>query len=192
MSKDGKDKGVSRRELLTFWRKPLEELSRPQPKAEPVQRKPPLRPPGMLHELMLQQACTRCWKCVNVCPAHAIKPLPPEWGKAAGTPYIDARKQPCVLCSGLKCTQVCPSGALIPVYVNRDVTMGTAVLDAGRCVTHFGLDCNECQRYCPQPGAIVIADDGKVSVNAEHCVGCGLCEKSCPMNPTAIKVIPRD
>jgi ferredoxin-type protein NapG len=199
MSKDPKDsKGVSRRDLLTFWRKPLKELAEPivatvAKKAEPAApRKPPLRPPGMMHELMLVASCTRCGKCVEACPANAIKPLGADWGKAAGTPYIDARKQPCVLCTGLQCTHVCPSGALIPVYVNNDVTMGTAVLDPARCVTYRGQACDACFKRCPLPGAIAIAADGKVSVVDEKCVGCGLCEQACPTEPTSIRVVPRD
>lgn len=187
MSKDGK--GVSRRELLTFWRRPLEELKKPPPKV--AERPPPLRPPGMMHELMLVNSCIRCGKCVEECPADAIKPLGADWGAAAGTPYVDARLRPCVLCTGLKCTHVCPSGALIPVYVNRDVMMGTAVLDENRCVAHHGQACDKCFKQCPMPGAIRIETDGKVFVDAEKCVGCGLCEHVCPTEPQSIRVVPR-
>src|SRR5437016_4340781 len=148
MSKD--PKGVSRRQLLTFWRRPLQQLvEKPAPPPPVVNRPPPLRPPGMLQELLLVNHCIRCGQCVATCPAHAIYPLGPEWGKAAGTPAIDARKQPCVLCTGLQCTHVCPSGALLPTYVNRDVTMGTARVDPARCVTYAGRACDVCQTACP-------------------------------------------
>jgi MauM/NapG family ferredoxin protein len=187
MSKDGK--GVSRRELLTFWRRPLEELSKPPPKPAPLP--PPLRPPGMMHELMLVNDCIRCGKCIEVCPASAIHPLGPERGAAAGTPFIDARLMPCVLCTGLKCTHVCPSGALIPVYVNKDVTMGLAVLDESRCVAHHGTACDVCFKQCPVPGAIRIDGDARVFVEPELCVGCGLCEHVCPTEPQSIRVVPR-
>jgi MauM/NapG family ferredoxin protein len=195
MGKDPKDpKGVSRRELLTFWRKPLEELSRkPAPAPPPALRPPPLRPPGMMHELMLVNSCIKCGKCVEICPADAIHPLGPGWGdKATGTPFIDARQQPCVLCNELKCTHVCPSGALIPVFQNRDVTMGTAVLDAMRCVAHHGQACDVCFKACPIPGAIVIDSDRRVSVADSLCVGCGLCEHVCPTEPASVRVVPRD
>jgi len=187
MSKD--PKGVSRRELLTFWRRPLEELSKPPPK--PAPRPPPLRPPGMMHELMLVDACIRCGKCAEVCPAEAIHPLDASFSAAAGTPFVNARLQPCVLCTGLQCTHVCPSGALIPVYVNRDVMMGTAVLDERSCIAHHDQACDACFKQCPMPGAIRIAEDARVFVEADHCVGCGLCEHVCPTEPASIKVVPR-
>src|SRR5437868_4976705 len=99
MGKDSKDpKGVSRRELLTFWRKPLADLANKPVPAPPVTRPPPLRPPGMMHELMLVSSCIRCGKCVEACPADAIHPLPGGFGdRAEGTPFIDARTRPCVL-----------------------------------------------------------------------------------------------
>lgn len=189
MGKDGK--GVSRRELLTFWRKPIEELVKPKPPAPPAARPAPLRPPGTMHELMLVNSCIRCGQCIDTCPARAIRPLGADWGAAAGTPFIDARLQPCVLCTGLQCTHVCPSGALTPVYVNRDVTMGTAVLDESRCVTHRGQACDACFKACPMPGAIVVDEAGRVRVADPHCVGCGLCEHVCPTEPASIRVVPR-
>ena len=193
MSKGDEPKGVSRRELLTFWRRPLQQLTEKKPAPPPPapSRPPPLRPPGTMHELILVEHCLRCGKCVEVCPAEAILPLGADWGRAAGTPYIDARKQPCVLCDGLKCTQVCPSGALQPTFVNKDVKMGLAVLDPASCVAHRGQGCDVCFRACPAPGAIVIAADGKVFVEEEPCTGCGLCEHVCPTEPASIRVIPR-
>jgi MauM/NapG family ferredoxin protein len=176
-------KRLSRRDLFTFWRR--------EPAAPPLP--PPLRPPGMMQELMLQNTCTRCGKCVEVCPADAIVPLPASRGpRLAGTPAIDARRQPCVLCTGLRCTHVCPSGALIPVFVNNDVAMGTAVLDAGRCLPYRGQACDKCAAICPIPGAIVTDDSGRVRIDDGRCVGCGLCEQVCPTEPSSVRVVPRD
>jgi ferredoxin-type protein NapF len=194
MSKADDPKSVSRRQLLTFWRKPLDEAIRaqrpPPPIAPPVSRPPPLRPPGMLHELLLQKHCVRCGKCIEVCPANAIFPLGPEWGAAARTPAIDARKQPCVLCSGLKCTHVCPSGALLPTFMPHDVAMGKAILDGDRCVTWHGAACTACQEMCPQ-AALALDEQGRMSVIEDKCVGCGLCERACPTEPQSIRVRPR-
>jgi ferredoxin-type protein NapG len=178
-------KGVSRRELLTFWRKPLRD--EPPPRAT---RPPPLRPPGLMHELILVNSCIRCGKCVEICPAEAIFPLSADWGAAAGTPAINARRQPCVLCDGLQCTHVCPSGALQPLYNNRDVKMGTAVVDETRCMVFYGQPCDVCHMACPMPQTIVI-ERGGIRVVEESCTGCGLCENACPTQPASIRVAPR-
>jgi ferredoxin-type protein NapG len=188
MSKDRK--GVSRRELLTFWRRPLAEMN--QPSAPPAPRSPPLRPPGTTHELMLLNSCLRCGRCVEACPAQAIFPLGPEWGDKQRTPAINARRQPCVLCTGLKCTHVCPSGALQPLFDENEVAMGRAVLDPDRCVAYHGQACDACHRACPIPGAIVVEPDGRVRVEEPLCVGCGLCEHVCPTGPASVRVVPRD
>jgi len=193
MSKD--PKGVSRRDLLTFWRRPLEtavKAAKPPPPLEaPKMRPPPLRPPGMLHELLLVKHCLRCGKCVEECPADAIFPLGADWGAAAGTPAIDARKQPCVLCTGLRCTHVCPSGALLPTFANGDVAMGKAKVDPARCLTYRGQACTACKDHCPVEGALAFDEGGRLRVVEEKCVGCGLCEHHCPTEPTSIRVQPR-
>ena len=195
MGKDGKD-GVSRRELLTFWRRPLETAVRtikpPPPPSLPMVRPPPLRPPGVLHELLLQKHCIRCGKCVEVCPADALFPLGADWGAAAGTPAIDPRKKSCVLCTGLQCTHVCPSGAILPTHSNNDVMMGKAKLAADTCLTHHGQACTVCVEHCPRPGALVLdGPHGELRVDEEQCVGCGLCEHFCPTEPASIRVQPR-
>ncbi len=168
---------ISRRELLTFWRRepaasaPVARLRRlPRRSPEelgwdrpwPRDRVPgpslgrllPLRPPGNMHEYILRDACTRCGKCVEVCPADAIAPLDASWGDAAGTPAIDARKSPCVVCEGFKCTHVCPSGSLQPIFNVHQIHMGTASVDMSRCLTYKGEECAACVTVCPVPGAI--------------------------------------
>ena len=112
-----------------------------------------------------------------------------EWARRKGTPAIDARRQPGVLCDGLQCTHVCPSGALQPTFNNLDVKMGTAVLDQARCVAWLGQACDACHAACPVPGAILT--EGGVRVAEEVCTGCGLCERACPTEPTSIRVVPR-
>jgi ferredoxin-type protein NapG len=191
---DDEPKGVSRRQLLTFWRRPLEQavkVTRPPPPLTPHERRaPPLRPPGMLHEQLLLKHCLHCGKCVEACPAHAIFPLGEEWGAAAGTPAIDPRRQPCVLCTGLRCTHACPSGALLPVFANEEVAMGTARVEPATCVTFHGRACSACHMVCPQ-GALTFEEGGQLRVLDDKCVGCGLCERACPTEPQSIRVHPR-
>jgi ferredoxin len=135
----GNDKGVSRRDLLTFWRRPLAAMREPEraPASAPrdharTARPPPLRPPGMMHEQLLIATCTRCGKCVEACPATRSFRSERSGATFAVRPRIEPRRQPCVLCTGLQCTHVCPSGALLPVIRQPRRRLGTAVLDAAR------------------------------------------------------------
>lgn len=56
--------------------------------------------------------------------------------------------------------------------------------------------CDLCVRECPIAGAITLEPDpaggpGKVPTVHEACVGCGVCEMMCPVEPTAIAIEER-
>jgi ferredoxin-type protein NapG len=69
--------------------------------------------------------------------------------------------------------------------------MGTAVVDEARCLVWQGQRCDACVECCPMPGALTL-DGNRLTVDGGKCVGCGLCERSCPTEPAAIRVRPRD
>lgn len=199
------DKNLSRRDLFSLFRRPVEAVVRPAaspppasaPAGAPAAAPPspsswpaPLRPPGAAPELLMADTCLRCGACVEICPRQAIRPLPETYGAWAGTPHIVPRQAPCVLCHGLVCTTVCPSGALRPVTVISDVQMGLAVLDTTRCLPYQGQPCRECQAHCPVESAITLTE-GRPQVTSA-CTGCGLCENYCPTQPSSIRVRPRE
>ena len=152
-----------------------------------------LRPPGAGGEDEFLAACIRCQQCVEACPWDSLRMAGVEAGAGMGTPYVVSRAVPCYLCEGydeLKCIVVCPTDALRPVADRREIRMGTAVIDEGICVAFGGAFCRACVEACPISGAIIMDDLGRPVVREAVCVGCGLCDKACPTEPSSIPIRP--
>jgi ferredoxin-type protein NapG len=162
-----------------------------------------IRPPGVHGEAQFQSACVRCGLCVRDCPYDILQLAGPGDAVANGTPYFVARQLPCEMCEDLPCVKACPTGALDPALT--DVTqsrMGLAVLiDQENCLNFLGLRCDICHRVCPLVDKAITlerqlnARTGKHAmfipvVHSDACTGCGKCEKACPLEVAAIKVIP--
>lgn len=166
-----------------------------------------LRPPGAIAEDRFLGACIRCGLCVRDCPPGNLKLS--QWGDglardvAIGTPYFEARDIPCEMCEDIPCVKACPTGALDPALT--DITkakMGVAVLiDQENCLNFLGLRCDVCYRVCPVIDQAITLEKFSnprsdrhamllPTVHAEHCTGCGKCEKSCVLEQAAIKVLP--
>ena len=149
-----------------------------------------LRPPGALPEEQFLSQCSRCAKCVEVCPAQCIK-LDPDGQRASGAPYIEVDAMPCVLCTGLECMHHCPTGALLPTPLN-EIDMGTAVWHEQICVRSHGEDCTMCVDHCPVGRVALELVDNRVVVHEDGCVGCGVCQNNCPTDPKSITVTPKN
>lgn len=165
-----------------------------------------IRPPGVHDEGAFLSSCVRCGACLEVCPTSGLQPTLDEAGLAAlWTPTLKPRMGYCAWqCTS--CGQVCPSGAIPRLHLSskrRDV-IGTAVIDRSRCLPWSqGKSCVVCQEVCPVPknaisltgGKLVTAADGVAEyivypkVRADRCVGCGICEFSCPVAGEAAIVV---
>ncbi len=160
-----------------------------------TRRVPLIRPPGAITERQFLQACTRCDKCIHACPKDAIQRVPKKMGfLIAGSPYIDPKKIPCVMCDDLPCIPACPDGALVPPPNNdrMEIKMGYAILDKKNCQAYGDTFCQQCVIDCPIPGAIIQKDE-KPIIDKRTCTGCGVCVLSCStVNiPLAIKIKPQ-
>lgn len=163
-----------------------------------------LRPPGALPEDQFLSACIRCGLCVRECPYDTLMlaELGAD-GPATGTPYFIARDLPCEMCDDIPCVAACPTGALDPALDDiDDARMGTAVLvDQENCLNYLGLRCDVCYRVCPAIDEAIMLEASHnprsghhaifaPTVHADHCTGCGVCERACVLPEAAIKVLP--
>lgn len=151
-----------------------------------------LRPPGARDERHFQSSCIRCNKCLVICPYRSIRTGTLFDGFTnMGTPIIDPRKTPCYLC--MKCPPVCPSGALDTTLTEKkNVRMGVAVIDKKTCYAWQGTLCRSCYEICPLfDEAISMDAELRPVINEKKCVGCGMCENVCPVDPAAIIVKPK-
>jgi MauM/NapG family ferredoxin protein len=152
-----------------------------------------LRPPGALQEADFTSVCNRCGRCIKACTNKALKPMSITDGiECFETPQIVPREVNCILC--LSCQEVCSTGAIAKVQVEK-VKMGSAAIDKSRCLAwnDSGKMCFICGEQCP---VLAIDSDGskipKPVVLLDKCVGCGTCEKGCPVvGEAAIVVHPK-
>ncbi len=149
---------------------------------------PALRPPGARPESELLERCVRCGVCMQACPTNAVQPdLAPTGFTGFFAPVLVMRRGGCdPACT--RCGEVCPTGALqeLDAGAKRRWVIGTAVVEADRCLRARGEDCRICAETCPYqavevvPGAIGAPGAG-LRILADRCTGCGLCEFRCPV-----------
>ena len=162
-----------------------------------------IRPPGALDAADFNARCIKCGQCVDACPYDTLSLATAESGIPIGTPYFIPRETPCYMCEDIPCVPVCPTGALDHALENIDDSrMGLAVIDIENCLSWQGLRCEICFRECPVQGTAITIEHHprRVSkhamfvplVHSDACTGCGICEKACPTQKAAIRVLQPD
>ena len=160
----------------------------------------PMRPPGALDGDDFSGRCIKCGQGVQACPYHSIRLVKTGGPGLAGLPTITPRDGPCYMCEQLWCVKACPTGALAPTLTDvSKARMGLAVIDTEHCLSWLGLRCEVCFRACPLKGQAITltVQQRQISkhamfvpvVHSDACTGCGLCEKQCPTEVAAIRVL---
>jgi ferredoxin-type protein NapG len=149
-----------------------------------------VRPPGAIPEEAFFSQCTRCDACIEACHQEVILRADGRLGIHIGTPYLDVQNhRPCYLCLTPPCAAACPTGALLPIK-QADIHLGTAEIITETCLPWNAKPCSRCAAICPIPSAILTADDGRVIVDPDLCVGCGMCLHACPTDPPSLRILP--
>ena len=157
-----------------------------------------IRPPGAVPEDLFNARCLACGQCMKVCPTNAIQPCGLDdgferWSTPKIVPRIGACEEKCHICGS-----VCPTEALrpLPYEEKRFAKLGTAVIDRHRCLAWSqDRECLVCQEVCPYHAIdpVMAETTGGMFrvpvVSDDLCLGCGLCEKQCPINDTAAIVV---
>jgi polyferredoxin len=160
--------------------------------------------------------CIRCGACIKVCPTGGLQPSGVQQLGLKGfwTPHLVSRLGHCDYgCHA--CGQVCPSGAIRPLTLSskQATVIGRAYIDTNRCLPWAdNIRCAVCEEMCPVLDKAIVLLEGKEErktsgsrdgtglsqgepsaprpyVLSARCIGCGLCEKRCPLNgESAIRV----
>jgi len=89
----------------------------------------------------------------------------------------------------------------------KELPRGGVILDAGNAKEYMTgewrssvrpkwlpekcIHCLFCWVYCPDASIQVV--DGKMTgIDLEHCKGCGICAKECPVKTKAIEMVPEN
>jgi MauM/NapG family ferredoxin protein len=153
-----------------------------------------IRPPGSLPEREFLARCIRCGECMKTCKTNGLQPAGLECGfDGLWTPHLVPRRGPCEDKCNM-CGHVCPTQAIraLPLPEKQFVKLGTAVVDRHRCIAWEQEKlCLICAEICPIHAIDSMVVDNfkgpfkRPFVTDDKCIGCGYCEKACPVQGRA-------
>lgn len=179
-----------------------------------------IRPPGVEDEAKFLAECLRCGECMKVCLKNALHPTLFDGGiEGMWTPKLVPRVGYCEFNCTL-CGDACPSDA-IPKLTEEEkhkAKIGMAYFDKNRCIPWVAFDrwsehgewskeynCAVCEEHCPTAKKSIRFSDVTVEtpdgpnlirrpiIVDEECIGCGICEYTCPIDgPAGVKVISKN
>jgi 4Fe-4S ferredoxin len=125
--------------------------------------------PQIVHEITVEESkCpVDCTRCEEACPFDLIKVIAEG---ASGSVQVNIDREHCPGCR--LCEVKCPYGALA---VGRVIT-GLITIDREKCPEN----CHNCVDVCPVPSVLSLLDNGKVEVDENCCIYCGVCKVVCP------------
>ena len=183
---------------LSFAVQPLRGRAEPQDEENYFYAPGLIRPPGALAEPEFQDRCIRCGICMKICPTNMLQPTLLEAGIGGMWSPVAVATMGCCEYECSLCGQVCPTGAIqeLPLEQKKKVKIGTASFDTSRCLPYaWQRECLVCEEHCPtvpdkaiwfENQDIVQRDGTKITLKIPHvdpeaCIGCGNCEKVCPL-----------
>jgi polyferredoxin len=149
-----------------------------------------IRPPGALQEDEFVDRCVRCSECMKVCPTNGLQPALTEAGiEGLWTPVLIPRIGECTQNCNL-CSQVCSTQAISPFEIaeKTHIYIGRAVIDRSHCIAwNSDKQCLVCDECCSYHAVGWKNVDGvrRPFIDEHKCVGCGICENVCPIQPVA-------
>lgn len=153
-----------------------------------------IRPPAAQPEEDFKRACIRCGECMKVCPTGGLQPTFLEAGlDGMMTPRLIPSAGYCEYYCNM-CQKVCPTGAIQPFEEEEkpNIKLGTARIDRSMCLAWYKDEyCLVCDEHCPVKAIYWKEINGRLRPHVDEaiCIGCGICENKCPVDPeSAIRV----
>jgi len=161
---------ASRRDFLTAFRKPVEQIKGKTGQKESLI----VRPPYGSSESLFQSECPACESkaCAAACEQEIIII------RADKTPMLNFSKTGCTFCED--CAAACEADVLnLENEVTAERINAEFRISTEGCVAHHGVICFSCKEPCIDD-AILFNGMFNPVIDTDRCTGCGFCLNRCP------------